>query len=139
MLEKYIENFDPDAVISEVQKEHGCTRKQAIKILEKKIKKEPYYQGKIREAIEARYPDAYVRKIAQGIYSEGGIADLMVVLRGRYIALEVKRPVLGEPSKLQIENQRQVRMAGGVYEFVIWPEEAIAVIEAALRNKQKEK
>lgn len=139
MLEKYVDNFDPDAVIRAVCEENGCTKKQAIRILERRIKNEPYYQKKIREAVKARYPEAYVRKIAQGGYSEGGIADLMVVIRGMYIALEVKRPILGKPSDLQRENQRDVRAAGGVYEFVVWPEEAIAVIEAALKNKQKEK
>lgn len=56
----------------------------------------------------------------------------MVVIRGKYIGLEVKRPVVGKPSKLQLENKRLVKSAGGVYAIVRWPEEADAVIRQVI-------
>ena len=140
MLEKYIEDFDPESAIDSVKEEYHCGRSQALRILDKKIPLEKYYQRKIKEAIKNAYPDAYIKKIAQGFFSEGGIADLMVVINGRYFAFEVKRPVLGEPSELQKQNQIKVRTAGGVYEFVVWPQEALAIIAATLsREKREEK
>lgn len=136
MLERYIEGFDADRFVSAFKAEQGgITKDSAMKILRRNIPKESYYQRKIKEALEARYGNSlYVRKISLGPYSEAGVADLMVVIGGQYIGLEVKRPVVGEPSKLQLENQRQVRAAGGVYEFVVWPEDAIAVVETFLKG-----
>lgn len=130
MLEHYIENFDPEEYVKRFQKDQGgITKKLAIEILRRKIPAESYYQRNIKIYLEQKYrEEIYVRKVTQGPYSEGGIADLMVVIRGKYIGLEVKRPVVGKPSKLQLENKRLVKSAGGVYAIVRWPEEADAVI-----------
>lgn len=129
MLEHYIENFDPEEYVKRFQKENGCTKKMAIEIMRRKIPAETYYQRNIKKYLEQRYgEEIYVRKVTQGPYSEGGIADLMVVIRGKYIGLEVKRPIVGQPSKLQLENKRLVESAGGTYAIVRWPEEADAVI-----------
>ena len=129
MLEHYIENFDPEEYVKRFQKENGCTKKLAIEILRRKIPAESYYQRNIKNYLERKYgEEIYVRKVTQGPYSEGGIADLMVVIRGKYIGLEVKRPVVGQPSRLQLENKRLVESAGGAYAIVRWPEEADAVI-----------
>ena len=130
MLEHYIENFDPEEYVKRFQKDQGgITKKLALEILRRKIPAETYYQRNIKKYLEQRYgEEIYVRKVTQGPYSEGGIADLMVVIRGKYIGLEVKRPIVGQPSKLQLENKRLVESAGGVYAIVRWPEEADAVI-----------
>lgn len=138
MLERYVPGFDQAAFLKKFREDHGgISAYNAIKILRKKIPDEPYYQKKIKEAVRKAYPEAYIRKIAQGPYSEGGTADLMVVIRGLYIGLEVKRPVVGSPSKLQLVSQREVRAAGGIYEIVSWPEEALAVIREALENNKR--
>lgn len=130
MLEHYIENFDPEEYVKRFQKDQGgITKKLAIEIMRRKIPAESYYQRNIKIYLEQKYrEEIYVRKVTQGPYSEGGIADLMVVIRGKYIGLEVKRPVVGQPSKLQLENKRLVESAGGVYAIVRWPEEADAII-----------
>lgn len=130
MLEHYIENFDPEEYVKRFQKDQGgITKKLAIEILRRKIPAESYYQRNIKIYLEQKYrEEIYVRKVTQGPYSEGGIADLMVVIRGKYIGLEVKRPVVGQPSKLQLENKRLVESAGGAYAIVRWPEEADAII-----------
>ena len=133
MLEHYIENFDPEEYVKRFQKENGCTKKLAIEILRRKIPAESYYQRNIKKYLEQRYgEEIYVRKVTQGPYSEGGIADLMVVIRGKYIGLEVKRPVVGKPSKLQLENKRLVEAAGGAYAIVSWPEEAAKIVERVI-------
>ena len=133
MLEHYIENFDPEEYVKRFQKENGCTKKLAIEIMRRKIPAETYYQRNIKKYLEQRYgEEIYVRKVTQGPYSEGGIADLMVVIRGKYIGLEVKRPVVGKPSKLQLENKRLVESAGGAYAIVSWPEEAAKIVERVI-------
>ena len=133
MLEHYIENFNPEEYVKNFQKENGCTKKLAIEILRRKIPAESYYQRNIKNYLERKYgEEIYVRKVTQGPYSEGGIADLMVVIRGKYIGLEVKRPVVGQPSKLQLENKRLVEAAGGAYAIVSWPEEAAKIVERVI-------
>jgi hypothetical protein len=134
VLEHYIENFDPEEYVKRFQKDQGgITKKLAIEILRRKIPAESYYQRNIKIYLEQKYrEEIYVRKVTQGPYSEGGIADLMVVIRGKYIGLEVKRPVVGNPSKLQLENKRLVESAGGAYAIVRWPEEADAVIRQVI-------
>lgn len=129
MLEKYVKDFDADAFVKQFQAEHGCTKKQALKLIARGVHEEPYYQKKVKDGIETEYgSEAVVVKIAQGPFSEGGVADLMCVYRGHYFGFEVKRPVVGVPSKLQLAMQERVRYAGGTYEFVSWPEEAVAII-----------
>lgn len=134
MLEHYIENFDPEEYVKRFQKDQGgITKKLAIEIMRRKIPAESYYQRNIKIYLEQKYrEEIYVRKVTQGPYSEGGIADLMVVIRGKYIGLEVKRPIVGQPSKLQLENKRLVKSAGGVYAIVRWPEEADAVVRQVI-------
>jgi len=134
VLEHYIENFDPEEYVKRFQKDQGgITKKLAIEILRRKIPAESYYQRNIKNYLERKYgEEIYVRKVTQGPYSEGGIADLMVVIRGKYIGLEVKRPVVGKPSKLQLENKRLVESAGGAYAIVSWPEEAAKIVERVI-------
>lgn len=134
MLEHYIENFDPEEYVKRFQKDQGgITKKLAIEIMRRKIPAESYYQRNIKIYLEQKYrEEIYVRKVTQGPYSEGGIADLMVVIRGKYIGLEVKRPVVGKPSKLQLENKRLVEAAGGAYAIVSWPEEAAKIVERVI-------
>ena len=91
----------------------------------KLIKKEGYYQTKIKEALKKRYPDAFVAKISQGAYSQAGIPDVMFIKDGHYFGFEVKRPVVGIRSKLQEQTARMIQAAGGTAAFVCWPEEAI--------------
>lgn len=130
MLEKYEKNFDEEKFIKSFMLAKGIrTKKQALVMLRKLIKSETYYQDKIKRALKARYPEAFVRKISQGAYSEGGTPDIMMIRRGHYYGFEVKRPVVGEPSSLQKETIRQIRRAGGTAIFVRWPEEAIRAVE----------
>ncbi len=136
MLEKYVEGFEEEAFISEIRKARGIkTKKMVLAIARKEIPLEDYYQNKIKKAVAKKYPMAFVRKITQGCYSEGGTPDLMVIISGIYIGLEVKRPLVGEVSKLQEQTIAQIRDAGGVAEVVRWPEEAIKVIEERLSQE----
>lgn len=72
MLEKYEKDFDENKFIeSFMERKQISTKKQALSALRKLIKKEGYYQTKIKEALKKKYQDAFVRKITQGAFSEG--------------------------------------------------------------------
>lgn len=71
MLEKYEKDFDENEFMrSFMERKQISTKKQALAELRKLIKKEGYYQTKIKEALKKRYPDAFVAKISQGAYSQ---------------------------------------------------------------------
>ena len=130
MLEKYEKDFDENEFMrSFMERKQISTKKQALAELRKLIKKEGYYQTKIKEALKKRYPDAFVAKISQGAYSQAGIPDVMFIKNGHYFGFEVKRPVVGIRSKLQEQTAKMIQAAGGTAAFVCWPEEAIREVE----------
>ena len=136
VLERYEKDFDEEAFIkSFMKKKQITTKKQALAELRKLIKKEGYYQTKIKDALKKKYPDAFIRKIAQGAFSEAGIPDILMIKDGHYFGFEVKRPVVGIRSKVQEETVRQIKAAGGTAEFVVWPEQAIEVVEECGHQK----
>ena len=123
MLEKYEKDFDENAFVkSFMERKQITTKRKALSELRKLIKKEGYY-------LKKKYPDAFVVKISQGAYSEGGIPDVLMIKDGHYFGFEVKRPVVGIRSKLQEETVRKIQAAGGTAAFVRWPEEAIREVE----------
>ena len=65
----------------------------------------------IREMLERL--NARTIKICGGPYQENGIADLLVCLDGKFIAIEVKRPGC-KPTPLQIKFLDEIRRAGGI-------------------------
>ena len=138
MLEKYEKDFDENEFMrSFMERKQISTKKQALAELRKLIKKEGYYQTKIKEALKKRYPDAFVAKISQGAYSQAGIPDVMFIKDGHYFGFEVKRPVVGIRSKLQEQTARMIQAAGGTAAFVCWPEEAIREVEDFLTDVYK--
>lgn len=129
MLESYEENLDVNSLIKNIMSKQNINRSLAMQYLRNKIPKEGYYQDKIKKAIKKRYPQAFVAKIAQGAFSQAGIPDVMAIIDGHYFGFEVKRPVFGEASKVQLRTIQWIREAGGVAEIVTWPEECFKIIE----------
>lgn len=82
-------------------------------------------------AIRQLYLEAFVRKIAAGVYSERGFPDVLVIIDGLYIGLEIKRPFLGKPTPLQLDTIEAIKRAGGTARVVCLPEEAVEAIENA--------
>ncbi len=139
MLEKYVPDFDLDAFLHELAAEKGVTKKDALGICQREVPKESYFQKKVKDGLKKQFPDAYVAKIAQGMYSQGGIPDILCILDGHYFGFEIKRPVLGKMTKLQSVAINKIRAAGGTAEVVIWPEEAAKIIDGWRNgNEQKE-
>ena len=129
MLENYEEGFVKDTFLQRVMKEKQLTKSKAVEACRKAIPKEAYYQRKILKGLKEKYPEAFVVKIAQGAYSQGGLPDILVVLDGHYFGFEVKRPLIGEVSKLQEMTMARIRTAGGTAGVVSWTEEAVEIIE----------
>ena len=101
------------------------TAEKVKKILEDQIPLEQWYQTRIMAAIRQLYPEAFVRKIAAGVYSERGFPDVLVIIDGLYIGLEIKRPFLGKPTPLQLDTIEAIKRAGGTARVVCLPEEAV--------------
>ena len=112
------------------------TAEKVKKILEDQIPLEQWYQTRIMAAIRQLYPEAFVRKIAAGVYSERGFPDVLVIIEGLYVGLEVKRPFLGRPSPLQILTIKEIQKASGVAGIVCMPEEAASLIDHATEGIQ---
>ena len=77
MLEKYEENFNADRFLKGLMARKSLNRTLALQLCRKEIPKESYYQDKIKKALRKRYRGAFVRKISQGMYSEGGTPEVM--------------------------------------------------------------
>jgi len=129
MLERYVEDLDAKEFIRSYQRKHNISHSKAVAELRRKIPDEAYYQGKIKKALKSRYKGAFIRKIAQGAYSEAGIPDILFIYDGHYFGFEIKRPVLGSATKLQERTIEEIRNAGGTAACISWPEEAIRIIE----------
>lgn len=75
------------------------------------------------EAYLKRQPHCWVRKTHGSGYT-AGLPDLIGCLRGRFFAIEVKRP--GEqPTALQAQELRRIRQA---YGFALWVDTYEAVV-----------
>lgn len=106
-----------------------ATEAEAERMVRKELPLEADYQRKIITWLKEEYPHALVRKITSGIYSEGGFPDVLAIIDGRYHGFEVKRPFIGEPSKLQLQTIKKIREAGGKAGLVCFPFEAQRIIE----------
>lgn len=138
MLEKYEKNFDANEFIKKFMEiNHEKSEKAALSLLRKAVPKESYYQDKVRQALKKKYPDGFTRKIAQGMYSESGIPDILFIYEGHYFGFEIKRPVLGELAPIQNRTIRLIRGAGGTAEVVSWPEQAIEAVEKWRKENEK--
>ena len=94
----------------------------------------------IKLAILSAHPDAVVYKIHGGPTQEAGIPDLIMCIRGRFVALEVKRRQPGETemhaynrtTEIQAYQRDRIREAGGWCSTVLSVDEALAHVEQAL-------
>ena len=129
MLEKYVPDFDSDAFLQELAAEKRITKKKELEICRKEVPKEAYYQKKVIDELKKQFPDAYIAKIAQGMYSQGGIPDVMFILEGHFFGFEIKRPIFGKISKLQEVAVARIRRSGGTAAVVSWPEDAAEIIK----------
>lgn len=105
------------------------TKAEADKYFREHLPKESYYQKKIMDAVQKAYPEAFIWKEAAGAYSRQGIPDVSAIIEGKYYGFEVKRPYIGVLSKIQEQTIKQIRKAGGCAGVVVFPEDALRMIE----------
>ncbi len=84
---------------------------------------------KIRKYL-ATVPECFFWKEHGGQYGTAGIPDIIVCLKGRFIALEAKVG-RNKPTKLQAATIEQIRRAGGTAVVVRSVEDLQAVIAEA--------
>lgn len=80
------------------------------------------------EAYLKRQPGCWVRKTHGSAYASG-FADLIGCLRGRFFAIEVKRPG-EEPTALQLQELDNIRKAGGA---AVWAD-TLEQVQAFVRE-----
>ena len=119
-------------------------RSSAEAYIRKKVPAESYYQDKIMESLRKRAEAGGLKhkvwKAAQGPYSQGGVSDVIAVIGGVMMAVEVKRPLFGVTSSLQKKFIQDVIEAGGVGGVAIYPEDLDEIWEKAaeIRGKQND-
>lgn len=96
---------------------------------DKQIPLERAITDKIMAYLKGTAPDGWFFKIHGGIFQLAGIPDIIGVFRGRFVALEVKRPKVGRVTVLQATILRKISAAGGMAKVVHSVEEAAGVIE----------
>ena len=94
------------------------TRAEADRYIREKMPRESYFQKKIMQWLRKNFPDAFIWKAAAGPYSRAGIPDICCIIGGRFYGFEVKRPFIGEPTKIQKKTIKDIRGAGGIAEVV---------------------
>lgn len=127
-----------DAYIAHLAVERGITKSAARKLAQELIPLEKKYQKAILDALRQEFPEGRLgrfRKVAQGFASRNGEPDVDGVLNGGFIAIEVKRPLLGEATPLQKKAVREIRQAGGCAMIASYPDEVIAAVHAWLRGE----
>ena len=106
-------------------------------ILQKALPKEAAYQTEIIKWLNRIYPGAFIWKATPGPYNRQGIPDICAIIHGRFYGFEVKRPVLGEATKIQKTTMRQIRSAGGIAAVVSTPAEVQKVIRESEKGEQQ--
>lgn len=100
--------------------------------------------NRIRDAIKAEHPDAWVMKVHGGSYQTAGTPDLLVCVQGRLVAIEVKAPKPGESREatygrvtpLQRAVLASLLRAGAVAGVALSVEDALSF--TALASEQEE-
>lgn len=92
---------------------------------------------KIRQYLNSLGPDVYF--VRYGIYGTPGYPDLVGVVRGYYVGIEVKAPEKrghedGGMSPVQKATRRIIEIAGGIYILAYGVDEVRPVIEKILEE-----
>ena len=84
-------------------------------------------QKKISDYLTA-LPECWTCKVMAA--NKRGVPDILAVISGRFVAIEVKRPG-NKPSKLQLAQLRRIQAAGGVAMVAESVDDVIAHLSSA--------
>lgn len=83
---------------------------------------------KIRAHLDKQ--DIWNVKIHGSAFQHIGLPDLICIVHGRFVGLEVKRPKVGRITTLQQAMMEKIRKAGGIAEVVTSVDDVRKVLEA---------
>ncbi len=114
---------------------HGLS---ATEFVRAELPKESKFQEKIEKEFE-KWKKTYMIAPSSRIYKKGasvynsnnGFPDLLIISEGKFIAFEVKRPYLGQTSRLQDKAIEEINAAGGFAGVGSYPSELQALLEKA--------
>jgi hypothetical protein len=118
-----------------VEEGRAKTMQEAEKLARRLIPKESYYQRKILEALREEFPEGRWRKNAASAEQQSGEPDIDGVIGGLFVAIEVKRPLLGTVSALQEKAIAEIRESEGCAAVCCYPDEAVGVVREWLMEK----
>ena len=95
--------------------------------------------NKIRDYIKQLFPEAFIYKVYGSGFAKKGVPDLLICIKGRFVALEIKDPKNKSygATGLQLQRIKEIQKAGGVAHVVESIEETEEVlIEYGFINKE---
>lgn len=78
--------------------------------------------------------NAVIWKNTAGSYSKSGMPDITMIADGKHYGFEVKRPLLGVPSRLQLKMIEDIEKAGGYAGIVSFEDEVWDIIVRSRRQ-----
>lgn len=124
-----------DLIDALVRAGRAKTKTAARKLMYQLIPLERHYQKNILRALKAAYPTGRWRKNAAGFGQAAGEPDLDGVLDGQFYAIEVKRPLIGQPTDLQKKAVREIIAAGGCAMAATYADEVVEAVKAFREGK----
>lgn len=79
---------------------------------------EKEFENKVKKYLDT-LPKCWYFKFWAGPYSRSGIPDIIALISGKFVAIELKAPK-GKPSELQKRNIRLINEAGG-WGLILYP------------------
>lgn len=81
---------------------------------------EKVFENKIKKYLDS-LPKCWYFKFWAGPYSKSGIPDIIALINGKFVGIEVKGPT-GKASELQKRNIRLINKCGG-YGVILYPKD----------------
>lgn len=108
---------------------------------------EGHLQTAVVKAIIRRHPTAWVFHPVGGPFQAAGVPDLLVCVDGLFIGIELKNPRPGETRQAMAERVtprqraqiRAINKAGGTAGMASSVEEALELVDRALRREGRER
>jgi hypothetical protein len=64
-------------------------------------------------------------------FGKSGLPDIIAIVRGRFVGIEVKADKTKKPTALQWKTGREIKEAGGAW-FLVYDDDTIAEVEALI-------
>lgn len=87
------------------------TMAEARRVATERIPLESAIQKEVMQTL--RKHGGFWWKDAAGPYQQQGIPDIIGCYRGLFVAVEVKRPLIGKPTPMQQQTMEKIKQAGG--------------------------